>query len=429
MSTQFGGSEASVTETMVNNETTTTGTAGSANTGDNMTRVYHSRSVVGGRRPFRAAGRIRPEGVSITPQVEVISNETATDETTMSEGNTPVEENIIENEAPVNVQQEVPQMAVQQPMQQAVPQPQMAVQQPMQQAVPQPQMAVQQLVQQPVQQAVPQPQMAMQQPMQQAAPQPQMTVQPDFPVDLMDADLINRIDEFRSQAQALQDMISAREAQAKELEARNRQLQNDYANRQNSAIGIANGMEDQLDQMIETLRIDMQDMEQNINASTAAKITQSIQQTEGLRVSLEEIKQKLSEPLDGGAIMDTLEEIKQKLDTPEQGGNSEIMASLDEIKKSVAASDDEDLKESFEDLTKAVTTSKNEILDSVHTENVKVFRNIQDLIKEDKSGEELELSLEVWYRIIKRRLSITMTIMIINMGLACVLILAILGVI
>ena len=410
MSTQFGGSEASVTETMENNETTTTGTAGSANTGDNMTRVYHSRSVVGGRRPFRAAGRIRPEGVSITPQVEVISNETATDETTMSEGNTPVEENIIENEAPVNVQQEVPQMAVQQPMQQAVPQPQMAVQQPMQQAVPQPQMA-------------------MQQPMQQAAPQPQMTVQPDFPVDLMDADLINRIDEFRSQAQALQDMISAREAQAKELEARNRQLQNDYANRQNSAIGIANGMEDQLDQMIETLRIDMQDMEQNINASTAAKITQSIQQTEGLRVSLEEIKQKLSEPLDGGAIMDTLEEIKQKLDTPEQGGNSEIMASLDEIKKSVAASDDEDLKESFEDLTKAVTTSKNEILDSVHTENVKVFRNIQDLIKEDKSGEELELSLEVWYRIIKRRLSITMTIMIINMGLACVLILAILGVI
>ena len=380
MSTQFGGSEASVTETMENNETTTTGTAGSANTGDNMTRVYHSRSVVGGRRPFRAAGRIRPEGVSITPQVEVISNETATDETTMSEGNTPVEENIIENEVPVNVQQEVPQMAVQQPMQQAVP-------------------------------------------------QPQMTVQPDFPVDLMDADLINRIDEFRSQAQALQDMISAREAQAKELEARNRQLQNDYANRQNSAIGIANGMEDQLDQMIETLRIDMQDMEQNINASTAAKITQSIQQTEGLRVSLEEIKQKLSEPLDGGAIMDTLEEIKQKLDTPEQGGNSEIMASLDEIKKSVAASDDEDLKESFEDLTKAVTTSKNEILDSVHTENVKVFRNIQDLIKEDKSGEELELSLEVWYRIIKRRLSITMTIMIINMGLACVLILAILGVI
>ena len=421
MSTQFGGSEASVTETMENNETTTTGTAGSANTGDNMTRVYHSRSVVGGRRPFRAAGRIRPEGVSITPQVEVISNETATDETTMSEGNTPVEENIIENETPVNVQQEVPQMAVQQPMQQAAPQPQMAVQQ----AAPQPQM----VVQQPIQQAVPQPQMAMQQPMQQAAPQPQMTVQPDFPVDLMDADLINRIDEFRSQAQALQDMISAREAQAKELEARNRQLQNDYANRQNSAIGIANGMEDQLDQMIETLRIDMQDMEQNINASTAAKITQSIQQTEGLRVSLEEIKQKLSEPLDGGAIMDTLEEIKQKLDTPEQGDNSEIMASLDEIKKSVASSDDEDLKESFEDLTKAVTTSKNEILDSVHTENVKVFRNIQDLIKEDKSGEELELSLEVWYRIIKRRLSITMTIMIINMGLACVLILAILGVI
>ena len=372
------------------------GNIGLTNTGDNMTRVYHSRNSFGsGRRSFRA-NRNRTEAAQAeAPQM--VSEEGQGDFGTAPETKaealvTETAENI--SEASVGAANEVAERGSEA----------MQPSQPVQIV----QMA-QQIDTMPSEE-IPVARMTAVDTAPSAIPEQAKSeekdagsgaVLPEFDTTgIEDADLLQQINAFRTQAQSLQAIIAAKQAKAREEALAREREAAEEAKRQEAALaaaavpvasvdteGLLSGIDEQLGRLLEVIQDDMDDLEKGITDSVSGSIEQSVKQTAGLKESIEAISKKLDEQ------------------------------------------DGEGLKESVEKITGAITATKNELTDAMHSENVKVYRNIQDLLKEDNSNEELELSLEVWYRILKQRLSITMTIMIINMGLAVVLILAILGVI
>ncbi|MBO6215669.1 MAG: hypothetical protein J6N76_09115 [Lachnospiraceae bacterium] len=371
------------------------GNIGITNTGDNMTRVYHSRNSFGsGRRSFRANRNRTETAQAEAPQLvsEEGQGDFGTAQETKAEALGTETAEII-SEAAVGAANEAAERGSEamQPSQ-----PVQIVQMAQQiDTMPSEEIPVTRMT------AVDTAPSAM--PEQAKSEEKDAgggAVLPEFDTTgIEDADLLQQINAFRTQAQSLQAIIAAKQAKAREEALAREREAAEEAKRQEAALaataagsaidteGLLSGIDEQLGRLLEVIQDDMDDLEKGITDSVSGSIEQSVKQTAGLKESIEAISKKLDEQ------------------------------------------DGEGLKESVEKITGAITATKNELTDAMHSENVKVYRNIQDLLKEDNSNEELELSLEVWYRILKQRLSITMTIMIINMGLAVVLILAILGVI
>ena len=98
-----------------------------------------------------------------------------------------------------------------------------------------------------------------------------------------------------------------------------------------------------------------------------------------------------------------------------------INKNFDSIRDSLPAQDEEG----------SITLSevKEDLSEKIHAENVKVFRNIQDTLKEMDLKEEVDLSIEVRYRSLRNRVFWTTSLLLVNVGISVVLLLLYLGVI
>ncbi|MDD6194096.1 MAG: hypothetical protein PUB19_04245 [Lachnospiraceae bacterium] len=185
--------------------------------------------------------------------------------------------------------------------------------------------------------------------------------------------LLAQIDAFRDKAKQLQTLISAKERKVKELEAmvrakeeRNAQLQEELAKKQAEADGIAADVETQVDRMMQSLRSNMDELEKRIEDQVANNQENAAQQTQAMR--------------------DTLQ-----------------------------------------DMTSGLDAIKSELSEKVHSENVKQYRNIQDLLKElDNSEEEAKNTLSQ-FGMLKGKVTGVTVITVINMIVSAIT-LAILGV-
>lgn len=178
--------------------------------------------------------------------------------------------------------------------------------------------------------------------------------------------LLAQIDAFRDKAKQLQGLINAKEQKVKDLEAmvqekelRNAQLQNELAEKQAEADSIAADVETQVDRMMQTLRGNMDNLEKRIEEQVADNQENAATQTKEMR--------------------DTLQEMTSGLDA-----------------------------------------IKGELSEKVHSENVKQYRNIQDLLKElDNSEEENQNTMARFAMLKKRTMGLTV-FAIINMVLSAV---------
>ena len=185
--------------------------------------------------------------------------------------------------------------------------------------------------------------------------------------------LLAQIDAFRDKAKQLQTLISAKENKVKELEAmvrekevRNAQLQEELAKKQAEADGIAADVETQVDRMMQSLRSNMDELEKRIEDQVANNQENAAEQTQAMR--------------------DTLQ-----------------------------------------DMTSGLDAIKSELSEKVHSENVKQYRNIQDLLKElDNSEEEAKNTLSQ-FGMLKGKVTGVTVITVINMIVSAIT-LAILGV-
>ncbi len=179
--------------------------------------------------------------------------------------------------------------------------------------------------------------------------------------------------------------------------------------------------------MIDNIRQDIKDMQQSFSDVILAKMDHMSGQTTELKTSLEEFKANAEKSgVTNKEVMDSLAEIQKKLDSND---NQAIKDSLNDISLKVSEPYGTDLEGSFDEINKNINTVKEELTDIMHTENVKALRNIRDFIKEDRSDEDSELSLDALYKKLKGRITVATIIMILNLGLVGVLIMAILGII
>ena len=177
--------------------------------------------------------------------------------------------------------------------------------------------------------------------------------------------LLNQIDEFREKAQKLQDLLLSKESKVEELqiivdekEGKAKQLQNILDERQKQADIITEEMNQKIDKLIEKVTVKMSEIEGSIGENLADNRKMSEEQT--LQV-----------------------------------------------------------KEALEGITSQLETIKADLSEKVHSENVKCYRNVADLLKcvEDKVDGTLLVNNKV--SSVRRGVTAVIILTIINMlGLA-----------
>ena len=201
----------------------------------------------------------------------------------------------------------------------------------------------------------------------------------------MDKDdfLLTQIDEFREKAKRLQEMLNTKESKAEELST---------IVEERVADGITAQVAKQIDVLIESVHEKMAEIEQSMNAGMDSLGRQVSSDMDNLGRSVNANMDNL-----GSSMSGQIGNLGQSLGTEISGISQYIGQSLD------FGDTLEQTRRSTEEGTAAVTSAVNEanahmlqsltelndqhvslkaeLSDKVHTENVKCFRNIQDLFK------------------------------------------------
>ena len=148
--------------------------------------------------------------------------------------------------------------------------------------------------------------------------------------------------------------------------------------------------------------------------SLGEEITNSQQEIAGHKQEIEEQKEEIATQEQEIATRDKeIEDLKKEL-------TGLINKNFASIRESLPSGDEEG--------TITLAEVKDDLSEKIHAENVKVFRNIQDTLKEMDLKEEVDLSIEVRYRSLRNRVFWTTSLLLVNVGISVVLLLLLLGV-
>lgn len=200
--------------------------------------------------------------------------------------------------------------------------------------------------------------------------------------------LITQIDEFREKAKRLQEMLNTKETKAKELssiveerEAKADELQQILDERQAKADGITAQVAKQIDVLIESVHEKMAEIESSMNANMSSLGNSINANMDNLGSSMSgqigNMGQSLGSEISGisqniGSNFDFGDTLEQTRRITEEG-TAAVTSAVNEA--------NEHMLQSLTELNDQLVAIKAELSDKVHTENVKCFRNIQDLFK------------------------------------------------
>lgn len=192
--------------------------------------------------------------------------------------------------------------------------------------------------------------------------------------------LLVQIDAFRDKAKQLQSLIGAkqkkvvvleslvkeREAALTEKEMKIAQLQRELDVKQAEADSLVTTVETQVDRMLSSMKGDLVHLEQEIS--------------EKIATGNQEEAKKLADVL--AKVSDSIEEIKESL------AEDPDALSLEEVRR--------------------------ELSDKIHSENVRVYRNLTDTVKELDHAEDMNVSMEKRFQSLKRRNAVTTVLLILE---------------
>ncbi|MEE3355688.1 MAG: hypothetical protein VZR32_05030 [Candidatus Weimeria sp.] len=192
--------------------------------------------------------------------------------------------------------------------------------------------------------------------------------------------LLVQIDAFRDKAKQLQSLIGAkqkkvvvleslvkeREAALTEKEMKIAQLQKELDVKQAEADSLVTTVETQVDRMLSSMKGDLVHLEQEIS--------------EKIATGNQEEAKKLADVL--AKVSDSIEEIKESL------AEDPDALSLEEVRR--------------------------ELSDKIHSENVRVYRNLTDTVKELDHAEDMNVSMEKRFQSLKRRNAVTTVLLILE---------------
>ncbi|MDD6351292.1 MAG: hypothetical protein PUG16_02680 [Lachnospiraceae bacterium] len=200
-------------------------------------------------------------------------------------------------------------------------------------------------------------------------------------------ELLKQIDAFRDKAMQLTKLIGVRERKVKELEAlvrakeaknqelqdQNQELQDSLVKKQQEADSLVLDVNRKVDEMMSQVNETMGSIEERISSQVAGNEENAAQQTQ--------------------AVQDSLSGVKENLTSVSEGLGS----------------------------------IKDELSEKVHSENVKVYRNIQDLLTEMTSREEDQNKEEKHFRSIRGINIFSLILNIVNVGAFVTLFLYLMG--
>lgn len=205
--------------------------------------------------------------------------------------------------------------------------------------------------------------------------------------------LLAQIDEFREKAQQLQEMLATKETKAKELqtivserEEKAEELRQILEEREEKAAGIEREVGRQIDILIERVTAKMQEIEDSMSSNIRSDfdgfsrnmMSEINNLSRNMSGDVSNISRTVSDEIRGlennfGSTLEQTRRITEEqtaeVRTAVNQANSEMLATLSQ-------------------LNEELTALKQELSDKIHTENVKCFRNIQDLFK--TMGEKMD---------------------------------------
>lgn len=196
--------------------------------------------------------------------------------------------------------------------------------------------------------------------------------------------LLAQIDEFREKAQRLQEMLNTKETKAQELssiveerEAKAQELQQILDERQEKADGITAQVAKQIDVLIASVHEKMHEIETSMNASMD-NLGRSISG------DVDSLGRAMSGQIGnlGQSIGGEISGIGQNLDFGDTLEQTRRITEESTAAMTAAVNDaNANMLNSLAELNEQLVALKSDLSDKVHTENVKCFRNIQDLFK------------------------------------------------
>lgn len=229
--------------------------------------------------------------------------------------------------------------------------------------------------------------------------------------------LLEQIDAFRDKAKQLQSLISAKERKVKELEAlvrakeaknqqlqeQNQRLQEELGKKRAQADGIVTDVEQQVDRMLQSVQGNMDKIEQRVAKRVELSHEKAREQTREAKETFDQAKSNMD------AIHSGVETIGEQI----ARAREEISSVLTEVSQ----------------IRTDMETVKGELFEKVHSENVKVYRNVQDLMKEMDHSQEAEAEAEAKFKSVRMGLNAVTVLTVVNLAAAAVTLLNLFGII
>lgn len=190
--------------------------------------------------------------------------------------------------------------------------------------------------------------------------------------------LLKQIDEFREKAKQLQSLLATREDKVQELqslvderEEKAKELSQVLHARREEADVLLNGVHNQMEEMIGSVEKKLTSLSEKIARDVDKTTERTVEQSAQMMESLQDIS---------GQLDSMKSQLAQQSETA--GRTTEQTAQL---------------MEALQEMSKQLDSMKLELAEKIHTEDVKCYRNMQNLIEEltakIEENDELEKSL------------------------------------
>lgn len=184
--------------------------------------------------------------------------------------------------------------------------------------------------------------------------------------------LISQIDEFREKAKQLQVLLEAKESKAAELQSlvderagKAQELEHILTERQEEADKIVNEFGRKVDALADKVTTKMAEIEAGLSGQVA-----DIRKTSEEQIAL---NRRMNEEQTAS---------NRKLNEEQIAANKQFLEEQAIANKKLSEGQIAEVKELLENATSQLESIKMDLSEKVHTENVKCYRNIQDLFNE-----------------------------------------------
>lgn len=184
--------------------------------------------------------------------------------------------------------------------------------------------------------------------------------------------LLNQIDEFREKARQLQDLLSSKESKAKELQT----LVNERQDKAQELEQLLNARKEEANQIMRIFNLKVDELTAQVTGKMTemeVSISNQVSQAKNASVAQLEANRKLNEEQI---------EASKKLNEEQLAKNKQFLEEQAIANKKLSEGQIAEVKVLLDTATTQLDSIKTDLSEKVHSENVKCYRNIQDLFNE-----------------------------------------------